>query len=297
MTTAVSTNRLDDPRACPICGLTGHRCFALADIWVSECVACRHRYAEFNPSPDHVALHYGDGYFNAGGAGYDNYIGEAKLLEAHGRRYASIVAPFCHPAGHLLSVGTAAGFVCNGFAREGWEVTGIEPNDSMAGHARRKLGLDVRSTTLEAYEPNVQYDLVTAIQVMAHFVAPQVAAQRMIRATRPGGYVLIETWNYRSLTARCFGRHWHEYSPPTVLHWFSRRSLDRLMTSFGTRRVATGRPKKRLLGSHARSLLNYKLRSIPGGSLLSAGTKLIPASMAIPYPSEDLFWSLYQVDS
>jgi SAM-dependent methyltransferase len=260
-----------------------------------ECSECQHRYAGFSPNPDHIQEHYGDDYFTGGGAGYDDYLSESQLLEAHGRRYAELLETHGVPTGSLFSVGAAAGFICAGFASAGWQVTGIEPNDSMADFARTVLGLGVTTATLEDFEPSGEYDLVTVNQVMAHFVSPRFAAERLVQLARPGGFILIETWNYRSLTARAFGTHWHEYSPPTVLHWFSPESLNRLMADHGARLVASGRPRKRINGAHARSLLEYKLKDFPLGNVFKLATRVIPSHIEIPYPSEDVFWSLYRV--
>ncbi len=70
--------------------------------------------------------------------------------------------------------------------------------------------------------------IITMIQVMAHFVDPLDAFDRVARANKNDGLCLIETWNCQSLTARLFGKAWHEYSPPSVLHWFSPARLARL---------------------------------------------------------------------
>jgi hypothetical protein len=40
---------------------------------------------------------------------------------------------------------------------------------------------------------------------------------------------IIETWNRDDWVARLLGRHWHEYSPPSVLHWFNPDGLRRLV--------------------------------------------------------------------
>ena len=67
------------------------------------------------------------------------------------------------------------------------------------------------------------YDLVVMLQVIAHLVDPLATGRRIAELLRPDGLWLVETWDRESRTARLFGRRWHEYSPPSVLHWFSRR--------------------------------------------------------------------------
>jgi SAM-dependent methyltransferase len=164
----------------------------------------------------------------------------------------------------------------------------------MCDFAKETLGFDLMNASLEHLQNAPKADLVIALQVMAHFVAPQVAATQIANLTKPGGWLLVETWNHRSRTARLFGKHWHEYSPPTVVQWFSPKSLERLMSQHGFEKVAAGRPKKFIRSEHAVSLLRYKIDSIPIVRWGSPLLRLIPEKLNIPYPSEDLFWMLFQ---
>jgi SAM-dependent methyltransferase len=274
---------------CPICHSPSRPLFDKDGYGIRGCEACGHQFAELAADPDHVARVYGDDYFHGGGAGYPDYLSEASLLRERGRWYARLVRRYTRP-GTLLDVGAAAGFVLQGFLDRGWHGKGIEPNLGMVEHAR-KLGLDVRTGTLEELAPGELFDLVSLIQVLPHFVEPRRALAAAAAVTRPGGYWLFETWNRDSWIARALGPSWHEYSPPSVLHWFSPGGLQRLAGQFGFRKVARGRPAKWINGGHAKSLLRHKL----GASGLAARLlDVVPDRLAIPYPAEDLFWMLLQ---
>ena len=132
------------------------------------------------------------------------------------------------------------------------------------------------------------------IQVVPHLYDLRRALQVAARHTRPGGYWLIETWNRESWTARLFGHNWHEYSPPSVLHWFSPGGLQRLTAQFGFREVARDRPAKRITASHAKSLLRYKLEGSALGNSMVGLLRLLPGSLSIPYLADDVFWALYE---
>lgn len=294
--------------SCPLCGEPGRHVFDIAGVAISQCDRCIHRFAAMEPSPDHVSRHYDDDYFFAGNAGYSDYLASEPLLRRQGQWYAELFARFAPQIApstarpstgdsdkpRLFAVGAAAGFDSDEFRRAGWRVSGVEPNDTMARHARQRFGIDIQTGTLESVTTTEPYDLVTAIQVMAHFTDPQLAAQRLAALVRPGGYVLIETWDYRSRVARCCGRYWHEYSPPTVLQWFSKASLKSLMQQHGLRQAGCGRPVKRIGGAHARSLLQYKLSQMPLPTISQALLNLVPATWTLRYPGDDLFWALYQ---
>jgi len=263
--------------------------FVHTEFAVRECPRCRHRFTDWQPPDDHVSRVYDDSYFFGGGAGYPDYPREGDLLREHARRYAHHIAPYVKP-GRLLDVGAACGFLCDGFRSAGWQAEGIEPNETMAAYGRERLKVCVHTGTLEDFNSPHTYDLIGMIQVLGHFTDPRRALEQAAKLTRAGGFWLIETWNSASLTARVFGTHWHEYNPPSVLHFFSHRSVERLVRQFGFERVASGHPGKRIAWGHARALLDHQI----GRAWFHRLSRLIPDELVLPYPSEDLVWTLFR---
>lgn len=280
---------------CQICDGAMRRLFNVNGYYIRACETCSHQSAELINVTNHVASVYSDAYFFGGGAGYTDYLTESDLLIEHGRRYAKLLSRYTKP-GLMLDIGAAAGFLLKGFVDEGWKGIGIEPNARMAEHARLQLGIDVDVGSLETFETDKRFDLITMIQVIGHFVDIQKAFEIASRHVSESGFVLIESWDRESWTARLFGKRWHEYSPPSVVHWFSKEGLKQLGSRYGLKTIAIGRPTKWLNGAHARSLLKHKLSSSGFGRSLSFLTHLIPSRLPIPYPSEDLFWILFKKD-
>lgn len=282
--------------ACPACEVVEptRQLFQKSGLWIEECKRCGHRFAQAPDAALHVSMVYDDDYFQGGGAGYSNYLSEAKLLTAHGRRYGKLMKRFALP-GRLLDVGAAAGFILQGLRTEGWDGVGVEPNAAMARHAREQLGLNVVASAFESFEPNEAFDAISVIQVMAHFIEPRAAIEHLHRLLKPNGLVVVETWNVRSWSARLFGAGWHEYSPPSVLQWWSPETLGRLFDRCGFKSIASGRPQKWIELGHAKSLIRHKANE---GSLvaktMAGALSLVPDSWQVPYPSEDLFWAVYQ---
>lgn len=287
----IEVESIDFP--CPLCEQVSKRWQQQHGYWIRDCGGCGHRFTELLVSPDHAATVYGDAYFNGGGAGYPDYLAEADLLQQHGRRYAKLLKRYVTP-GKMLDVGCAAGFILKGFCEEGWQGQGIEPNPTMVHYAQQTLNLPVQVGTLEQLQGAETFDLVTMIQVVAHFSDLQQAFAIASQHTHSGGFWLIETWNYKSWMAQLLGAHWHEYSPPSVLHWFSPNSLAQFAARYGFKEVDRGRPAKFIKSAHAKSLLRYKLQHLPAGKLLLKAIALIPDHWRIPYPAEDLFWILLQ---
>lgn len=278
---------------CVVCGGASRRVFEIEGYWIRECELCAHRSADLSDTRAHVERVYGDEYFKAGGAGYSDYLREEPLLLARGRWYATLVSRYMSK-GSALDVGAAAGFALRALADDGWQVRGIEPNASMASYARLHNGVAVDLGSFEAFAPNERFNLVTMLQVVAHFVDPRQAMRKAARIVVPGGHLLIETWDRMSRAARWSGRSWHEYSPPSVLHMFSREGLIRLVADTGFALVAQGRPLKRISAGHAKSLLRHKAKNSLRYRILSAAAAILPEETALPYPGDDLFWALFR---
>lgn len=279
---------------CPICDSQSQYRFSQYGYPIRQCLNCRHEFLAIPVTEQHVSQVYGDDYFQGGGAGYPNYLNQQDVLRKHGQQYGKLLRTYTNP-GKMLDVGAAAGFILQGFMDYGWTGQGVEPNDEMAAYGRSHLKLPIQTGPLESISTDEQYDLVSMIQVIPHFYDLHQALQAASERTKSGGYWLIETWNRESWTARLLKQHWHEYSPPSVLRWFSPSDLKVLLAQYGFEEVATGRPSKWIQSAHAKSLLEFKFKDMGWiGKILAKCLVLVPNNIAIPYPSEDLFWGLYQ---
>jgi SAM-dependent methyltransferase len=279
--------------SCAICSADTERLFTKNNLWIRQCVACGHQQAEIQNISDHVDRVYGDDYFFGAPDGYPNYLDEAELLVDRGRWYARQLSQFTRP-GTVLDVGAAAGFVLQGYVESGWSGVGLEPNERMAAHARDELGIEVIPATLETWKGRRQFDLVSMIQVIAHFVSPKHAFEIASECLVPQGLLVVEMWDRKSLPARIFGKAWHEYNPPSVLHWFSEEGLRDLAAASGFGLIARGRPPKQISGSHARHTLYEQFAGGKLDTFASNALGLIPDDLVLPYPSLDLRWLLFQ---
>ncbi len=245
---------------------------------------------------DHVPRFYDDDYFCGGGDGYTDYISNRTALHARGTHYAKIVAKQGLSCGRMLDVGAAAGYLVQAFHESGWHGEGVEPNGRIADYGRNELGLTMHTAAFEDFRPpdDRQFELTAMVQVLSHFFDPMAAIRRAVELTRPGGHCLVETWDYRSLTATLAGQSWHQYSPPRVLFWFTRSLLDQMFEQVGCRRIATGRATKRISGRQAKTLAAHAQNGSWTGKVVAAVARLIPDRITVPYPGNDCFWSLYE---
>ncbi len=281
---------------CPICAAAAPASIVVDGIVVRFCATCGHGFAEVPVHVDHVARTYADDYFVGGGVGYADYTREATLLRRYGRFYGWLLARAANgtPGRALLDVGAAAGLIAAGLRDEGWEPSCVEPNASMRAYGRDRLGLTYCAATLDDLAADPSYDAATLIQVIGHAPDAHAAFSVLARAIVPGGTLVVETWNVASVTARAFGRRWHEFSPPSVLHYFTYASLDALASAHGFVRIERGRPDKGIGVGHAASFALAKLGRAPLGLRVAGFFDRLAPGVVVPYPFDDIFFALYR---
>jgi SAM-dependent methyltransferase len=277
---------------CLVCGSITTLAFIKNNYRILRCKSCDFYFTELKVTPEKVNEIFSDSYFCGGGDGYSDYTLEREILLNRGKYYARKISKFLQP-GKVLDVGAAAGFILKGFENVGWFGVGIEPNIKMVEYGKNVLGLDLRPGTLETIKIREKFDIILLIQVIAHLFSLDCSIQNAYDYLKPGGYVLIETWNRSSLTAKLFGRYWHEYSPPSALNFFNKKTLDTLMSKFGFNKISSGWPQKSILSNHAKSFLKHKIEETGFISRISGILGVIPDDVLLPYPAEDLFWALY----
>jgi SAM-dependent methyltransferase len=276
------------------CNSTTHQLFLINGIPIIECDTCHHRYADIGNLDNHLEEVYSDEYFFEGKAGYPNYLESKDLLIKAGNRYARLISGYAEK-GTMLDVGSAAGFIMKGFEMEGWKCYGVEPNDTMASYGRENFHFDIQTGSLENYTSEQKFDLVSMIQVIGHFYDLHQAIRNVKDLLKPNGLVLIESWNMKSLIAKLLGRRWHEYSPPSVLHWFSDTTIKQLFEKQGFRLIAKGHPVKKINVRHAVSLLDEKLPKFAFKKQILKQADILAGKYSVIYPLHDLKWYLFKL--
>jgi len=260
---------------------------------IMECKTCGHRFTEIRNVESHLSEAYSDEYFFEGKGGYPNYLEEGKMLLRSGARYAKIMSKYMKP-GEVLDVGCAAGFTLKAFENAGWQCCGVEPNDTVASYGRKELKLDIRTGGMETFDAGQKFDLINLIQVIGHFYDLDKAMENVRDLSKPGGFVLVESWDMKCLAARFFGPSWHEYCPPSVVNWFSDETLSQLFKYHGFEFVAQGRPSKKINLKHGLSIIADNSSKSPLKKKLFNFLSRTLGKLVLPYPPVDVKWYLFK---
>ncbi|MFO0709257.1 MAG: class I SAM-dependent methyltransferase [Sandaracinus sp.] len=134
---------------------------------------------------DDFSHHYDRGRDRGYHAMIDEIEAGAVIELAHGRE--------------VLEVGCGTGLVLERVARVAARAEGVDLSPGMLAHARGR-GLSVREGDATALPfADASFDVVYAFKVLAHVPDIERAIAEMFRVVRPGGHVLVEVYNRRSL--------------------------------------------------------------------------------------------------
>jgi len=258
-----------EPVSCNLCGFDSYTCHLVREdlnlyipgnFQLVRCDNCGLIYQNPRPSTDELMTLYPQEYDQHQDAVKEALSPIARFDRKYGLRKRSKAVRRHVERGRLLDLGCATGDFLEVMRDDGWEVVGIEPSPFASQWARDRLGLDVRTGTLETVAlPDESFDVVTMWNVIEHLPDPQASLERIHRLLRTGGVLVLSTPNMDSVDARFFGPYWIGYELPRHLYVFSRRTLTEMIERTGYRVVET----RCFYGSHAASMssIRFWLRS------------------------------------
>ena len=197
---------------------------ALSDI--VRCADCTHM--QLREIPDRAALEqaYGE-------AASDDYVGEEAGQRATARELLERLERHTE-RGAVVDLGCWVGFLLDEARARGWDpVTGVEPSTCASAYARDRLGLDVRTDDLLAADlPAGGHQAVVLGDVIEHLPNPAAALDRVRELLASDGAVMLMLPDAGSRVARVMGTRWWSVIP-THVHYFTRKSLVRLLSDRG----------------------------------------------------------------
>jgi SAM-dependent methyltransferase len=117
------------------------------------------------------------------------------------------------PERSLLDVGCGRGELITALRAAGWSADGTAESAEDAALARA-AGIEVAVGEIESLPDGRAYGVVTLFHVVEHTENLSRALDRLDRLVMPGGYLVLEYPNARSLLKALLGWRWFGYDPP-----------------------------------------------------------------------------------
>ena len=135
--------------------------------------------------------------------------------------------------GQLLDVGSGTGAFVNEMKQQGWQVTGLEPDDGVRTVAKKLYDLDLKDITRFYQLASGSYDAITLWHVLEHVHDLHPYIQQLKTLLKEDGKIFIAIPNYTSTDANVYKEFWAAYDVPRHLYHFSPKSMQVLMEKYG----------------------------------------------------------------
>ena len=203
---------------------------------IAECNACTLRFTQHVPDAASISPYYkSENYISHTNTskGLINRLyqwvrkrtlrGKAKLI----KKVTGI------DKGHLLDVGSGTGAFVNEMTQQGWQATGLEPDDGARTVAKELYDLDLTDITRFYQLAPGSYDAITLWHVLEHVHDLQVYVQQLKNLLKENGKIFIALPNYTAKDAAIYKNYWAAYDTPRHLYHFSPRSMQVLIERNG----------------------------------------------------------------
>jgi 2-polyprenyl-3-methyl-5-hydroxy-6-metoxy-1,4-benzoquinol methylase len=157
--------------------------------------------------------------------------------------------------GSLLDIGAGTGDFLVTAKANGWQITGIEPNENAKRLAVSK-GVSFQNS-IEGIE-NQQFDVITMWHVLEHVPNVEHQIKELKRLLKPNGTIIIAVPNFKSFDAGYYGEFWAAYDVPRHLWHFSKTSIEKL---FGKENINLVKILPMIFDSFYVSLLSEKYKN------------------------------------
>lgn len=244
---------------CDLCGTSKHERlleasdtqYGGADVFnIVRCPGCRLVFTSPRPKKENIGRYYPTSYhpYEEDTQEHESRAGTLLRRLAFGQRplrplgwvynslvYRAFLPPETTP-GMVLDVGCGTGAYLREWQHLGWSVTGVEPHEQSAAHARKTLGAEVHAGFIEEIAlPPATFDLITMCHSLEHMYSPKRVLTQLRQALRPAGRLLLMVPNFASWLRMSVGARWLALQVPRHLYHFETPTLARMLNSAGFR--------------------------------------------------------------
>lgn len=229
---------------CPVCGgktaasflkVTDHSSSQkVFEVW--RCPACTACFTQDAPSQNEIGAYYQ----------FEDYISHTDTKKGLVNRVYHFVRGITLNSkkkivqkaagiknGHLLDIGCGTGAFINKMKESGWQVTGLEPDETARKKCVENYGITPQLPDTLFELPEQSFDAITLWHVLEHVHRLQDYLQKIKALLKPGGVLIIAVPNYTAHDAKVYQQYWAAWDVPRHLYHFSPASMNTLLSAHG----------------------------------------------------------------
>ncbi len=203
---------------------------------IIQCGNCGLRFTQDVPDAGSIGRYYqSDNYISHSNTnkGLVNRLYHLVRRQTLSDKYRLIASAARTRQGKLLDIGAGTGAFVGYMQERGWEVTGLEPDET----ARRVALTDHKAALLDMDSlfnlPSDSFDAITLWHVLEHVHDLHPYLERLKTLVRRSGRIFVAVPNYTCYDAAVYKAFWAAYDVPRHLYHFSPDAMETLLEQHG----------------------------------------------------------------
>ena len=204
------------------------------EIW--QCNACTARFTQNVPDKNEIEKYYqSEDYISHSDTkkGFINSLyHRVRKRTLHSKR--KNVEKFTKlSTGKVLDIGAGTGAFLSTMDKAGWDVKGIEPDETARENAKKLYGLSLQTPQELFNLPPQSFDAITMWHVLEHVHELHEYINQLKKLLKPTGCLFVAVPNYTCYDEKVYKEFWAAYDVPRHLYHFSPRSITQLLLQHG----------------------------------------------------------------
>ena len=137
----------------------------------------------------------------------------------------------------VLDIGTGTGNFLLACKKNGWKITGIEPNQNAKKLVQDKFQVILNDNSTKLFydslkslqesnaENSLKFDVITLWHVLEHVPDVEHYIKQIKSLLKPNGIIVVAVPNFKSYDAFYYGKFWAAFDVPRHLSHFSKKSI------------------------------------------------------------------------
>jgi 2-polyprenyl-3-methyl-5-hydroxy-6-metoxy-1,4-benzoquinol methylase len=202
---------------------------------IQNCAVCGFLYTNPRPDESSIGPYYESNEYISHHDDTPTLMGQIyKAVRDYTVRQKIKMLNSFHPGkGSILDIGCGTGIFIEASKKNGWNITGIEPDSDARKIASKRIQKPVHQSIFQPALAEEKYDVITMWHVLEHVHRLEETLLWLSSHLNSNGKIIIAVPNHRSYDAVKYGTFWAAYDVPRHLYHFNTETMKRLLDRHG----------------------------------------------------------------